>query len=69
MYIHIFACIYIYDIFGVSQVALVVKKQSTNAGDIRDSGFDPWIELPCPSQGWEDPLEEPMATHLAGYSS
>ena len=33
-----------------SQVALVVKNQVANAGDIR-------------SLGWEDPLEEGMATH------
>ena len=44
MYIHIFACIYIYDIFGVSQVALVVKKPPANAGDIRDTSSIPESE-------------------------
>ena len=36
-----------------SQVALMVKNLSINAGDIR------WVQ----SQGWEDSLEEDMATH------
>ena len=35
-------------------MALVIKNQPTNAGDIRDVGSTP---------GWEDPLEETMATH------
>ena len=39
---------------GPSQVALVVKKLSANAGDIRDMSS---------ILGWEDPLEEGMATH------
>ena len=42
-----------------SQVALVVKNKTkpnlpANAGDIRQLGLIP---------GWEDPLEEGMATH------
>ena len=37
-----------------SQVALVVKNQLANAGDIRDEGSIP---------GWEDLLEESKATH------
>ena len=41
MYIHIFAYIYIYDIFGVSQVALVVKKPPANAENIRDMSSVP----------------------------
>ena len=36
-----------------SQVVLVVKNPPANAGDIRDE---------VPSLGWEDPLEEEMAT-------
>ena len=40
-----------------SQVALVVKNPPTNAGDIRDKGFDPWR--------WEDVLAEEMATHCS----
>ena len=36
-----------------SQMALVVKNPSANAGDVRDMGSIPW----------EDPLEEGMATH------
>ena len=37
-----------------SQVVLVVKNLSANAGDERDVDSIP---------GWEDPLEEGMATH------
>ena len=38
----------------MSQVMLVVKNPPANAGDVRDVGLIP---------GWEDPLEESMATH------
>ena len=37
----------------VSQLALMVKNRSFNAGDMRDAGSIPG----------EDPLEEDMATH------
>ena len=37
-----------------SQVVLVVKNPSANAGDVRDA---------VQSLGWEDPLEEGMATN------
>ena len=40
-------------IFGVSQVALVVKNPLVKVGDIRDLGSIP---------GWEDPLEVEMQT-------
>ena len=36
-------------------MALVLKNPPANAGDIRDAG----------SLGWEDPLEEGMATHCS----
>ena len=39
---------------GASQVILGVKNLPANAGDVRDVGLIP---------GWEDPLEEEMATH------
>ena len=39
---------------NASQVTLVVKNPPTNVRDIRDVGQ---------SLGWEDPLEEGMATH------
>ena len=39
---------------GASQVALVVKNLPANAGDLRDA---------VRPLGWEDPLEEEMATH------
>ena len=35
-------------------MALVVKNLPANAGDVRDVGW---------SLGWEDPLEEGIATH------
>ena len=38
----------------ICQVALVVNNMPANAGDIRDVGL---------ILGWEDPLEEGMATH------
>ena len=60
MYIHIFAYIYIYDIFGVSQVALVVKKPPANAGDIRDTSSIP---------GSRRSLEESVATHSSILAS
>ena len=41
---------------GVSQVARVVKKPPASEGDIRDTGLGRYL-------GWEDPLEEGMATH------
>ena len=40
-----------------SQLALVVKNSPANVGDPRDMGFQ--------SLGWEDPLEEGMATHCS----
>ena len=43
-----------YILNGASQVVLVVKNPSANAGDIRDTGSVP---------GSGDPLEESMATH------
>ena len=41
-------------VFWSSKVALVVKNLPVNAGDVRDEGS---------ILGWEDPLEEEMATH------
>ena len=40
---------------GASKMVLVVKNPPTNAGDTRETQV--W------SLGWEDPLEEGMATH------
>ena len=40
--------------YKASQVALVVKNLSTNAGDVRKAGSIP---------GWGDSLEKEMATH------
>jgi len=73
MYIHIFAYIYIYDIFGVSQVALVVKKPPANAGDIRDTSSIPESERSLEG-GHGNPLqysclENPIGQRsLEGYS-
>ena len=37
----------------------MVKNPPASAGDIRDSGFDPWLR----SLGQEDALEKGMATY------
>ena len=42
------------ELIGASQVALVIKNLPANAGDI-----EMWVW----SLGWEDPLEEGIATH------
>ena len=42
-----------------SQVALAVKNPPANAADARDAGLIP---------GWEDPLEESMATHSSIFA-
>ena len=42
---------------NIYQLLLVVKNLPANAGNIRDSGSI------FPTLGWEDPLEEGMATH------
>ena len=57
------------DLFGASQMTLVVKNLPANAGDARDAGLTP--ESPMQEMQemlvWplsqEDPLEEGMATH------
>jgi len=41
-------------------VALLVKCLPANAGDLSDTGLIPGLGR---SLGWEDPLEEGMATH------
>ena len=43
-----------YTFLRVSQVVLVVRNLPANAGDIRETGS---------ILGWEDPLEEEVATH------
>ena len=43
-----------------SQVALVMKNPPANVGDIRDAGSIPGSGR---SMGWDDPLEEGMASH------
>ena len=60
-FLRIFVSIFIRDIgrflcvcFGASQVALVVKNPSVNAG-----GHEMWIQF----LNWEDPLEQGMTTH------
>ena len=48
-----------YDDMWASQVMLVVKNLPANAGDI-----EMWVW----SLGWEDPLEEAMATHSSIFA-
>ena len=58
---------------GPSQVALVVKKPSANAGDIGNVAFDPWVrKIPC-RRAWQPaPVFFLGECHgqgtLAGYS-
>ena len=52
MYVYIY--VYIWMKIGTSQVALVVKNPPANTGDVRDAVL---------ILGWEDPLQEEMATH------
>ena len=65
---------YIYKIFGASQVTLVVKNLPASAGDVRDLGSIPGLQR-SPGGGHGDPfqyscLENPHGQRsLAGYSS
>ena len=65
---------YIYIIFGASQVILVVKNLPASAGDVRDLGLIPGLQR-SPGGGHGDPfkyscLENPHGQRsLAGYSS
>jgi len=43
-----------------SQAVLVVKNPPASAGDVRNVGSIP--------RGWEDPLEESMATHSSSLA-
>ena len=66
--------LYIYIIFGASQVILVVKNLPASAGDVRDLGLIPGLQR-SPGGGHGDPfqyscLENPHGQRsLAGYSS
>ena len=51
--------IYFYVSSWVSQVVLVVKNTPANAGDLRDKVW---------SLGWEEPLEEGMATYSSIFA-
>ena len=58
---------------GASQVALMVKNPSANAGDVRDVEFNPWIgKIPWRRTGQPTtvflPEESPGQRSLAGYS-
>ena len=60
------------NVIGASQVALVVKNPSPNAGDKR-LGFDPWVRKMFWSKAWQPtPVFLPGKPHgqrsLAGYS-
>ena len=49
-----------------SQVALVVKNPPDNTESVRDSGLIPRSQVR--SLGWEDLLEEEMATHSSIFA-
>ena len=71
---YIYIYMYIYKIFGASQVTLVVKNLPASAGDVRDLGSIPGLQR-SPGGGHGDPfqyscLENPHGQRsLAGYSS
>ena len=44
---------------SISQVAQVVKNPPASAGDVRDSGFDPWVG--------KIPLEEDMSSSILAW--
>ena len=55
------------------QVALVIKNLPADAGDVRDSGFDPWVrKIPWRRKWQPTPVFLPGKSHrqrsLAGYS-
>ena len=70
---HLYACTYMYVYMRASQVALVVKNLSANAGDLRDAGLIPGSGR-CPGGGHGNPLQVflPGESHgqrsLAGYN-
>ena len=47
-------------LLGASKVVVAVKNPSANAGDIGDASLITGLGR---SPGWEDPLQECMATH------
>ena len=51
--------------FRASQVALMLKSPSANAGDVRNMGLIPRLGR---SLGWEDPLKEGVATHFSTFA-
>ena len=60
------------DFEWASQVALVVKNLSANAGDIEDWGFDPWVgKIPWRREWQPIPAFLPGQSHgrksLVGY--
>ena len=54
-------------IVRIPKVALVVKNQPANAGDIRD-GFDPWVQKIPWRRAWLPTGESLRQRSLAGYS-
>ena len=61
------------EVWRASQVALLVKNLSANAGDTRDSGFSPWVGKIPWRRAWQPtPVFLPGESHeqrtLAGFS-
>ena len=84
IYIYVCVCVYIYIYthththtyvihYWASQVALVVKNPSANAGDVMRHGLDPWVwKIPW-KRAWQPTLvllpgESHGQRSLAGYS-
>ena len=62
----IYMCVYTHThthTYKASQVALVVKNLPANAGDLRDTGFDPWVRKIPWRRKWQ-----PIPVFLPGES-
>ena len=65
--------IFLYILDWASQVALVVKNPPANSGDIRDRGFNPWVQKIPWRREWQPtpvflPGKSRAQRSLAGYS-
>ena len=68
--VYICLCMYVRTyIYGASQVALMIKNQPANAGNVRDR-FDPWVRKILWRRAWQPIqyccLENPTDRSLAG---
>ena len=66
-------CIYTHIYIWASHVALVVKNPTTNAGEVKRHGIDPWVKIPWRRKWQPIPVSLPGESHgqssLVGYNS